>query len=171
MEDVLGQLTPYFDSLNENEEEKIDELHAVFQDHFLDNIFYYGKMRVVVKRHFYRHEKDGLPAHFSRYFEKFVHIVSRTIDNKKGQKKREFRAERANRIHWIKPILENSGDRRITCFRNREADQSIREYFWFREKDFMVILEEVLPDYVMITCFCVDNENVKYFESKLAKRI
>lgn len=171
MEDVLGKLTPYFDSLTENDEEKIDELHAIFQDHFLDNIFFKVNKRVVVKRHFYRHEKDGLPEHFSRYFEKFVHIVSRTIDNKKGQKKREFRAERANRIHWIKPILELCDDPRITCFRNREADQSIREYFWFREKGFMVVLEEVLPDYVMITCFCVDKKNVKYYEGKVANRI
>lgn len=171
MEDVLGQLTPYFNSLTENEEEKIDELHAIFQDHFFDNNFYYKGKHVIVKRHFYRHQKDGLPQHFSRYFEKFVHIVSRTTDNKKGKKKREFKAERANRIHWIKPILEHSDDHRITCFKNREADQSIRSYFWFKTKEFMVVLEEVLPDYVMITCFCVDKKNVKYFEGKVAKGI
>lgn len=166
MEDVLGGLEPYFDDLCEDDEDKIDELHAIFQDHFLDNAFYFEGKQVIVKRHIYRHEKDGLPAHFSRYFEKFVHVVSRTKDRKRGNKQREFRAERANRIHWIKPILENSNDRRISRFRNLEADGSIREYFWYKQKSFMVILEEILPDYILITCFCVDRRNYNYFLRK-----
>ena len=102
MVDTLTSLKPYFDEISEHEEEKLDELHAIFQEHFLDNPFRLNGKLVVVKRHPYNPGKDGLPDHFAHYFEKFVHVVTRTIDNKRGIKEREFRQERANRIHWIK---------------------------------------------------------------------
>jgi hypothetical protein len=166
MADILGNLQPYFASLSKDDVEKIDELHTVFQDHFMDHQFYFEGKHVIVKRHFYRHEKDGLGPHFSCYFEKFVHIVTRKTNNYNGDKTREFRSERANRIHWIKPILEHCEDSRINRFRNTEADGSLRDYFWFKERNFMVVIEEVLPDYVLITCFCVDNHNYHYYEMK-----
>ncbi|WP_439182517.1 hypothetical protein [Carboxylicivirga taeanensis] len=165
MKDVLDALEPYFDSLTQDEEDKLDELHAVFQNHFIDNTFEIDGKKLVVKRHIYNPRKDGLPAHFSRYFEKFVHIVTRTENLRRG-KKRSFRADRANRIHWIKPILENRNDERISCFKFQESDDTIREYFWYKAKKYMVILEEVLPDYFLITGFCVDDKNLNYYLNK-----
>ncbi len=171
MPDVLGSLQPYFDSLSEHDEEKITELHAIFQDDFLDNPFYIENKQVIIKRHPYRPKKDGLPNHFAHYFEKFVHVVTRTKDKKRGIQTREFRSERANRIHWIKPILEQRDDPRISHFSFLESDKSIREYFWYKAKRFMVVLEEVSPDYMLITCFCVDKKNFKYFERKEANAL
>lgn len=168
MVDILASLKPYFDEISEQEEEKLDELHAIFQKHFLDNPFRLNGKLVVVKRHPYNPGKDGLPDHFAHYFEKFVHVITRTIDNKRGIKEREFRPERATRIHWIKPVLEYCNDPRISTFRFLENDGSIRDYFWYKEKDFMVVLEEVRPDYYLITGFCVDRQNFKYYLRKEA---
>lgn len=171
MPDILASLQPYFDDISEHDEQKLDELHAIFQDHFLDNPFYLDGKLVVVKRHPYRPGKDGLPDHFAHYFEKFVHVVTRTSDDKRGKKEREFRPERANRIHWIKPVLEHHNDPRISKFRFFEDDGAVRDYFWFKAKNFMVVLEEVTPDYYLITGFCVDRQNCKYYLRKEGNRI
>ncbi|MCE1198072.1 MAG: hypothetical protein LWW85_03810 [Marinilabiliales bacterium] len=168
MPDILDSLEPYFATVNEHDEEKLDELHAVFQEHFMDNPFYLDGKLVRVKRHVYNPQKDGLPDYFTHYFEKFVHVVSRTIATKKGNKQREFRPERANRIHWIKPILENYTDARISNFRFLENNGKIRDYFWYKAKDFIVVMEEVIPDYYLITGFCVDRENRVYYAKKEA---
>ena len=77
--------------------------------------------------------------------------------------------KRTNRIHWIRPILENRNDPRITSFKFRESDGTIRDYFWFKEKAFVVILEEVSPEYILITAFCIDQNNYKYYENKARK--
>ena len=171
MPDILDSLEPYFAKVNEHDEAKLDELHAIFQEHFMDKPLYLDGKLVSVKRHVYNPKKDGLPDYFAHYFEKFVHIVSRTIDTKKSDKQREFRSERANRIHWIRPILENYHDPRISNFRFLESDGSIRDYFWFKAKDFMVVMEEVKPDYYLITGFCVDHQNKRYYAKKEANRI
>ena len=123
-------------------------------------------INVKVKIHPFNNAKDNLPAHFSRYYEKFVHIITRKSDNKKGSKKREFIEERANRVHWMKPILENYTDNRISCFQSVENNGAIRDYFWFKAKKYIVILEEVIPDYILITGFCVDNKNKSYYLRK-----
>ncbi len=165
MKDVLDSLEPYFQSLTENDEDKLDEIHGVFQNDFIDNVFVLDGKKLVVKRHVYNPIKDGLPCHFSRYFEKFVHIVTRSESSKKG-KKRLFQEDRANRIHWIKPILEHRDDSRITFFRHVESNRIIRDYYWYKAKSYMVVLEEVLPDYFLITGFCVDAKNIHYYEMK-----
>jgi len=142
-------------------------LHASFQQDFFDNPFSVKGIQVKVKIHPYFPDKDGLPEYFSTYYEKFVHIVTRQTVGKKGVKgKRKFKADRANRIHWLRPILENYTDARITNFSFIEADKSIRDYFWYKEKNFMVIMEEVEPDYILITGFCVDKRNLSYYRKK-----
>lgn len=168
MDNPLDSLQPYFSCVDELDEEKLDELHSIFQSDFMDNSLEIDGKKLVIKRHIYNPRKDKLPKHFARYFEKFVHIVTR--ENSKT-KKREFRPERANRIHWIKPILEHRHDPRITHFKFRESNGEIRDYFWYKAKSYMVILQEVLPDYFLITGFCIDEKNEGYFKNKEAKRL
>jgi hypothetical protein len=166
MEDVLGNLCPYFESISVFEEEKLDELHTIFQEHFFNSPLFLDAKMVVIKRHPFNPLKDGLPDFYSRYYEKFVHIITRETSNKRGIKNREFREERANRIHWIKPILENYTDKRISRFKFIESNLAVREYFWYKSKNYIVVLEEVIPDYYLITGFCVDESNFKYFLRK-----
>ncbi len=165
MKDVLASLEPYFDVITKEDEDKLDELHAVFQFEFIDNTFEMNGKKLVVKRHVYLPKKDGLPAHFTRYFEKFVHIITREDKSKQGRK-RSFLADRANRIHWIKPILEHRNDYRISYFKFEESNGTLRDYYWYKEKNYMVVLEEVLPDYYLITGFCVDKKNEYYYLKK-----
>lgn len=118
-------------------------------------------------------KKDNLPVDFERYYEKFVHVITRTIKGgryKTSGKIREFREERANRVHWIRPILENKEDKRITYFQYIEDDGTLRDYYWYRGKQYIVIVEYIQPDYALITGFCVDCDNQPYYQNKYINR-
>ena len=112
------------------------------------------------------------PLSISKYYEKFVHLITREVKGRTVVKpnRAEFRKERAIRIHWIKPILQHWQDPRITHFKFIEAEGMEREYFWFKAKFYMVILEEISPDYLLITGFRVDEEEVYYYEKKYTFR-
>lgn len=71
----------------------------------------------------------------------------------------------------MKPVTSLHGLQRITRFRNIENDGSIRDYFWYRQKQYIVIVEYISPDYALITGFCVDAENQPYYQRKYINRI
>jgi hypothetical protein len=90
----------------------------------------------------------------------FEHIITR---ESKYSGKREFDNERANKIHWIKPIIENVADIRIKYFEAVNDEGANQKFYWFEEKRFIVIIREINPDILLITSFSVDiNQKVKY---------
>lgn len=174
--DELGALKPYFeDGITEGDSSKITMLHAIFHRDFFENPVSIDGIPLKVKPYLYKNsKKDNLPLDFENYCEKFVHVITRTIKSstrKMASNIREFREERANRIHWIKPILENKGDKRITYFQYIENDGSIRDYYWYRGKQYLVIIEHIRPDYALITGFCVDADNQPYYQNKYINRV
>ena len=173
--DELGALKPYFaDGVAETEQEKMDELYAIFHRDFFENTVIIDGIPLKVKPYLYKNsKKDNLPVDFERYYEKFVHVITRTIKGgmyKTSGKIREFREERANRVHWIRPILENKEDKRITYFQYIEDDGTLRDYYWYRGKQYIVIVEYIQPDYALITGFCVDCDNQPYYQNKYINR-
>ena len=69
MSDILDSLSPYYKYINENEVEKLDELHDVFKrDFFTDHLIIKGT-KVKVKIHPYISKTDNLPEHFCHYGE------------------------------------------------------------------------------------------------------
>lgn len=173
--DILAELQPYFsEPFTVVDEDKMDELFAVFQRDFFNAPITINGVNVKVKIHPYFNQiKDGLPAYFGGYYEKFVHIITREINGrlKISPKQRQFEIVRANRVHWIKPILEHADDARITNFRFEESDGTLRDYFWYKGKKYMVILEEIRPDYHLITGFCVDDKNFSYYQNRYNNRV
>jgi hypothetical protein len=156
MEDVLDELEPYFDDLGfnpEEEEENIRELYGVFCDHFIDDSCIVEGVRVVLKEALSKHV--GQPEYFKEFRHDFVHTITRKSDI---SKRRIFEPQRANRVHWIRPILENCNDARIKTYQYTEGNGKVRDYFWYEEKDFVVVLEKVLPDYWLITAYIVDDK-------------
>ena len=85
--------------------------------------------------------------------ETFVHIITR---EGKYSQKRQYVRNRANRIHWIRPILENANDQRIKCFQKNNEDNEKQHYLWYMKGQFMVIIREVNPNLMLVTAFCVD---------------
>lgn len=86
----------------------------------------------------------------------FEHILTR--DNK-YKSKRDFDRERANKIHWIRPIIENYTDPRIKFFTKINDKGFNQLYFWYQEKGFIVIVREINPNLLLITAFSVDKLN------------
>lgn len=174
--DILGQLEPYFSGeVSVNDREKILELHECFRRDLLLNKVSIDGREVTVKPFLYnRAYKDNLPEWFDGLLEKFVHVVTRDVKlnrYKTSRMVREFRSERAVRVHWIRPILEFSSDKRITRFKCAEYNGREREYFWYRSKGYMVIVEYIKPDFALITGFCVDESNQAYYMRKFQNRI
>lgn len=174
--DILGELTPYFDSdLSVEDKEKILELHDRFKEDLFNNKVKLDDTELIIKPYLYnKSKKDGLPDWFDGLLEKFIHIITRDIkenNRKTSRKVREFRSERALRVHWIKPILENSSDKRITRFKYMENSGREREYFWYRKKEYMVVVEYLSAEFALITGFCVDSSNQSYYMRKLKNRL
>lgn len=156
MEDVLDELEPFFDELGfdpEDEEDKIRQLYDSFYNDFILNPFKVNNATVLIKQAFSKHVRQ--PDYFKDFLHDFVHTITRQGDINKT---RVFEPQRANRIHWIKPILLNCKDCRIKKYKFAESDGKVRDYFWFEEKDFVVVLEMVLPDYWLITAHIVDDK-------------
>ena len=145
-------------------------IHVVFIDDFLNNTTILDGRTVKIKPYSYnKASKDKLPEWYNGLNEKFVHIITRDIKESKrkdSKKIREFRSERALRIHWIKPIIENCNDMRIRRFRYTEESGREREYFWFVEKEYIAVVEFLNPDVALITGFCLDRDNQAYFMRK-----
>lgn len=142
-------------------DEHLEELYQLFKTDFIDNDFYFDGCKVIID---VRNSKE---EGYEKYPHTFVKIITRGV---KG--KRCFDKKRANKIHWIKPILENKDSEDVTCFQFLEADGKIRDYFWFKDGGFIVVMEKITPDYVIVTCFHIDDDkNQKYYNDKYEKRV
>lgn len=93
----------------------------------------------------------------------FEHIITRKSEH---SGKRNFDRERANKIHWVRPILENVTDPRIKYFEAVNDDDENQQFYWYEEKNFIIIIREVTPDLLLITSFSVDTEERYGFKKK-----
>ncbi|KAA0994156.1 hypothetical protein FXO21_21855 [Dyadobacter sp. UC 10] len=129
-----------------------------FKRDFIDNPFKIDglNIKIVLKN-------SSIPG-FETYPETFVHLITRKVESRQ----RMFDRHRANRIHWIRCILENRNEEEIIFFQYPEDSGRLRDYYWYRDEDFLVIMEKILPDYLVITSFHIDSElNRKYFKKRL----
>lgn len=149
--DDLGEL---FDDLGFDEPtpEQTFKMYGIFLNDFVRNTLYVKERAVRYKTNLSKHPL------FRGKHDTFVHVVTR---ESKMRGKREFDQQRANRIHWIRPILENSGDDRIWYFEKENEDNENQEYYWYESQDFLVILKPIEPDVLLVTSFYVDTEKKK----------
>ncbi len=150
----LEELEPYFDDLDfEPEKGKVDALFEIFKLDFVDEPFELKGIQVSVKTSLSTH--NGFPDFFKDYFHIFVHCIS-TFNVYTNR--RRYDHERANRVHWIKPILCNHQDPRIKYYQFMESNRKVRDYYWYAEKSYVVIVEKITEIYWLVTGYCVDDE-------------
>ncbi len=85
--------------------------------------------------------------------------------------------ERASRIHWIKPIIENCFHTEIKLFYKKETrgKKPIRLYLWAYNKDFVVILQKLgKSSSFLVTSFYITHRRKredfqKYYEVYVKK--
>ncbi|MBN1559884.1 hypothetical protein JW998_06510 [candidate division KSB1 bacterium] len=157
----LDDLEDYFDDLTISySQAQIYDLYSVFKTDFIDNPFEVDGLKVKVILDY------AMGTEFDSYPETFIHLITR----KSGSAKRVFDPFRANKLHWIKPILLQKDDKHIKYFEYQESDGRVRDYYWYEEKDFIVIMEKITPDYLIITSFHIDdNISRKRYEKRYWK--
>lgn len=155
----IRSLQPYFsaDELEASETaEQLAVFYASFKTDFIDTPYIHKGKEVVVAGYT---SKIKL---FQEYSSSFHHIVTRMI-NPAGR--RIFDCHRANRVHWIKPILDAHESKQILFYKWRDDDKICKEHYFAIHLDFMVILKENSNSWQLVTAFCVDpDEKKKYYE-------
>ena len=150
---ALSELIPNL-SANFPYESEVSQIYALFERDFIQDGVLVDSVPLRVFTH---------PSNFPLLrgkSETFVHIVTR--ENKLGY--REFDVQRANRVHWIKPILLHVNDSRIFVFdKSHDKTGKPQRYFWYKDKAFVVILRHTHGTHYLLTAFCVDAQKERQF--------
>lgn len=147
----LDELDDLFDDLNIDgpTNDQLYRIYGIYLDDIVKNpIVISGR---VLK---YNNRKSRHPICPGKH-QTFEHIITR---ESKISGKRNFDKERANKIHWIRPILENIDDPRIKYFERVNNEGKNQLFYWYEEKSFIVIVREIEPDILLITSFVVDKD-------------
>lgn len=160
--DVLDELEDLFEELSVDgpTNEQLNKMYTVFLDDIVRTPIIIKGLQLSSNRNKSRHPVCKGKS------QGFEHIITR---ESKHSNRRNFDRERANKIHWIKPIIENVGDGRIKYF-EEVNDRGINQlFYWYEEKNFIVIVREVNPELMLITSFSVDTLGKKKYRDAYYK--
>lgn len=136
--------------------EQMYKLFGVFKKDMIDEPIYINEIQVAYDKNRSKHPLfKGKPVGFE-------HICTRESNHSKI---RNFDRERANKIHWIKPVIHFKENARIRYFERIHANGKNQQYYWFHEKDYVVIIREITLTLQLVTAFKVDNLNQTKFKS------
>lgn len=90
----------------------------------------------------------------------FEHICTR---ESKHSGKRNFDPIRANKIHWIKPVILYKEDVRIKYFERLHFSGQNQQYYWFKDKGYVVIIREITVKLQLVTAFVIDDTEKRRF--------
>ncbi|MGL6180166.1 MAG: hypothetical protein ACRC13_13335 [Tannerellaceae bacterium] len=150
LSDFIEGLTDY------PSKEELHILYGIYLKDFVQSTLIIDEQRTIVNK-----QKLKSSNKYDRMLlgkqETFCHIVTR------GKGKRVFDANRANKIHWIKVILENRNDSAIKYFEAKNDKEQWCRFYWYKSKSYIVILKEISLDLFLITGYCVDpSETIKF---------
>ena len=146
----LNTLRPWFDEINDPADHtQLVELHDILIDDFITNPFTLGG-KIIKIDHW-----ETKVAQYRPFCETFFHLITRKSEFGNA---RFFTPERANRIHWIKPILLSHPTKQITYFKWKDQRGICKEHFWLFSKNFMVVTRDIGQDMKIVTAFCVDKD-------------
>lgn len=155
---LLKTLKPLFSDEELSDQftkEQVDVFYNIYLQDFVTNPLIINGKQIRVET------RSPKPKEFSGYQETFFHIVTRKVHLAKA---RFYECKRANRIHWIKPILLNHPCEDILYYLWRDNNGVCKEHYWYFKESFMVVLVNIEPDKQIVTSFCVDdNEKLGYY--------
>jgi hypothetical protein len=155
----LDELKPYFGDgeLNASmDHNQIKVFFKIFLDDFITSPIIINGKKIRID------QKKPKPREFADYSETFFHIITKDSDY---YNRRLYECNRANRIHWIKPILLSHPCEKIFYYKWRDDNGICKEHFWYFDKNFMVVLRPISAELQIVTAFCVEQENnITYYE-------
>ncbi len=124
----LGSLKPLLadeDLKADADKSQVDLFFKHFEEDFIKNPFELNGKKIKIV-----HVKSNIPK-FTNYPETFVHIVHREF---KSLHERFYDCHRANRIHWIKPMPQNSTSKKIYFSNGMMGKEFVRNTIGFLKK-------------------------------------
>ena len=127
-------------------EQTFEGLYAIFKEDFLDNPANYSGQRVWL---FPEKERNKETI--------FWHLTERE-DKELGCRVADPR--RAERLPWVRPMLDNLADLHILHWDYEEGDKTIKTYVWLKDFDYLIVLKR-MPDLSrrLITSFYIEYSN------------
>ena len=156
----LYALAPWFNPISDGvNHDQLRILHTKFIDDFVKNPFTVEgkKIRII--------ERAAKVTEYSQYCETFFHLITRKSEIANA---RLYTSERANRIHWIKPILLSHPSNQVKYFKWRDDKGLCKEHYWFFQGDFIVVTRDLAPDVRIVTAFCVDEDSKPTYWERFA---
>ena len=132
----------------------IDEQYDVFCQDFIFGTVIFADKPITIKPQPTTDKKEDC----------FWHVVTREFKPGAG---READGQRAARVHWLRPIIENFENSIVTYFVSPSAKDRPRHYFWLKEDTYLLIIEEAPKRFYIVTAYMVDK---KYMKEDLEKK-
>lgn len=160
--EVLEALEDLFDDLEVDNPtaEQLQEMYGIYLNDFVYTPLFYSGKKVVINPVLIKDKRDG---YFVNKQKTFDHIVTR--DNKYSNK-RQYDKERANKIHWLRPIIENHECGYIKKFEKKDQEGRCNIFLWYESKNYIVILREKEPELFLVTGYCVDEVERRRFKKE-----
>lgn len=154
---ILDGLEELFDELDIDEptDKQLKEMYHIYKTDICKIVF--KEEVIVVNKNRSRHY---ICRGMNQTFE---HLITRRSIH---SGKRHFDAQRANRLHWIRPIIENYDNPVINYFEEKNDDGQLQYFFHYYERDFIVILRDLPNGRMLITSYYVDAYRKNYFRRK-----
>ena len=136
--------------VDRQEDEVVDSLHGVFQQDFIVALPKFRGLSVWWDR------RVGARG----YHEGFWHIIT------KGEiTPRQFDPRRAERLPWCGPPIPRCNELCYLVWDYKEGDGAIRTYVWYRDGDYVIVLERrqfrIGTIAFLITAYYVESEGRK----------
>jgi hypothetical protein len=145
--DLVEDLFEYLD-IGGPDEDQMYSLYGVFKKDMIDEPIYINEVQVAYDKRKSRHPLfKGKP-------EGFAHICTRKSDH---SGKRYFDPERTNKIHWIKLVIDYKEDARVKYFERPHGNEKNQQFYWLKEKSYVVIIREITDSLQLVTAFRVDD--------------
>lgn len=142
----------------------IDVLYKVFRADFIDHLPRYSSWSVLISDNSKYEGKEN----------SFWHMIQ---CNQKHGPDGQFDPLRAEKLPWIRPIIEFAGrGSNLLVFDFQHKPFDIRRYFWIKSLDYVIVLKvgrrKYLREYVLITAFVLDYANARQkMKEKYEKRL
>jgi hypothetical protein len=162
MSDILDlpEKVDYLVDYKNDEMQFVEDIYKVFQNDFIfTSPRCNGKLVTVSLKKMDGDDKLAI----------FWHLISRDTADKS---RRELNIFRAERLPWIKPLIEFVPSPPIKYWRYLEGGGVVRHYIWAEIREFVIILQELKMSLRLVTAFRVDeNWKEKDLLKKFANRI
>ncbi|WP_288856146.1 hypothetical protein [uncultured Bacteroides sp.] len=130
--------------------EQLYRIYGIYLNDFVHSELFFQGKKVIVNTDIVRNKREG---YFLNKQKSFDHIVTR---ENKYSGKRQYDRDRANKIHWIRIIIENYQNPLIKVFEKTDKRGDKNILLWCESKNYVVILREKQPDLFLVTGYCVD---------------